>query len=100
MSTDPRLREHARAAEPRPTVRLDTRLALRPKEAAAALGLSERAFRALLPELPHLRAGGAVLVPVDALRRWLEDRARIEATRAEKIAGEILETLTAHSKHS
>lgn len=56
-------------------VRLDERLALRPKEAAAAIGLSERAFRANLAEVPHVRIGGAVLVPIDLLRDWLHNRA-------------------------
>jgi hypothetical protein len=41
---------------------LSDRLALRPREAAAALGISERAFRSLLPRLPHVRAGTSVLV--------------------------------------
>jgi hypothetical protein len=51
-------------------------LALRPREAAAALGISERTFRSLLPRIPHLREGdGAVLIPVDVLREWLRSRA-------------------------
>jgi hypothetical protein len=66
------------------------RLALRPKEAAAALGLSERAFRTLLPTVPHLRAGSAVLIPVEALRRWLEDQAHAEKARTDRVAEEIL----------
>ena len=49
-------------------IRLDCRLALRPREAAAALGLSERAFRAMLPSIPHYRERGAVLIPPDLLR--------------------------------
>ena len=64
-------------------VRLANRLALRPREAAAALGLSERAFRSLLPTLPHFRAGNAVLIPVDALRRWLNDRSIAQSGQAE-----------------
>jgi excisionase family DNA binding protein len=55
---------------------LADRLALRPAEAARALGISERTLRSLLPQLPVVRAGGAVLIPVDALRGWLRDRAR------------------------
>jgi hypothetical protein len=72
---------------------LSDRLALRPREAAAALGLSERAFRALLPSLPHVRAGGAVLVPVEALRRWLEERARIGPDRIEAIVAETMDSI-------
>ncbi len=44
------------------------RLALRPKEAAEALGIGERTLRQILPELPHVRIGGAVLLPGDGLR--------------------------------
>lgn len=75
------------------TLRLADRLALRPKEAAAVLGLSERAFRALLPSLPHVRAGGAVLVPVDALRRWLDEQAAREPERVEAIVSDTLRSI-------
>jgi excisionase family DNA binding protein len=53
---------------------LADRLALRPAEAARALGISERTLRSLLPQLPVVRTGGAVLIPVEALREWLRDR--------------------------
>ena len=66
------------------------RLALRPREAAKALGLSERSFRTLLHRLPHFRAGSAVLIPVDELRRWLSDQARRERSRNEEIVAEAL----------
>ena len=55
-------------------------LALRPRRAAEALGVSER----LLWEwthrcgLPHLRIGRTVLYPTDALREWLLSRSRSE----------------------
>jgi len=74
-------------------VHLADRLALRPKEAAEAIGLSERAFRSLLPRLPHVRAGGCVLVPVEALRRWLDDEAQAQANRADQVVGEVLAKL-------
>lgn len=77
---------------PEPT-RLTDRLALRPKEAAAVLGLSERALRALLPSLPHIRAGGAVLIPVEALRRWLDEGARREPARVDAIVAETLRSI-------
>ena len=74
---------------------LESRLALRPREAAKALGLSERALRALLPSLPHFRAGGAVLIPLEPLRRWLEERAKAErehlAAVEEELAARIRE---------
>jgi hypothetical protein len=75
------------------TLRLANRLALRPKEAAAVLGLSERAFRTLLPSLPHVRAGGAVLVPVEALRRWLDEQAAREPERVDAIVTETLRSI-------
>ena len=74
---------------------LADRLALRPAEAAQALGLSERTFRVLLPRIPHLRTeeGGAVLIPVRALEKWLEEEARAEGSRAERVADEILSAM-------
>ena len=62
-------------------VRLADRLALRPREAAAALGVSERTFRSMLPGIPHYREHGAVLIPVDVLREWLRERASVRADR-------------------
>jgi hypothetical protein len=49
------------------------RLALRPREAAASLGLCERTLRDLA-DAPRIKLGGAVLYPVAALERWLADR--------------------------
>ena len=69
------------------------RLALRPKEAAAALGLSERAFRTLLPQLPHVRAGTAVLIPVDSLRRWLDEHAQAVGDGVDRAVEETLKSL-------
>jgi len=74
---------------------LADRLALRPAEAARALGLSERTFRDLLPRIPHFRTeeGGAVLIPVEALRRWLNEQAKAEGDRVSAVAAEILSTI-------
>ncbi len=53
-------------------------LAMRPRKAAKALGISER----LLWEhtergvIPHIRLGKAILYPVASLRRWLDHRAQ------------------------
>jgi len=53
-------------------------LAMRPREAAKALGISER----LLWEhtergtIPHIRLGKAILYPVDSLRGWLKKQAQ------------------------
>jgi len=55
------------------TESVESSLALRPREAAKALGISER----LLWEwtrngtVPHVKVGRTVLYPVDALRDWL-----------------------------
>ena len=74
-------------------VHLAERLALRPSEAAEVLGISERTFRSILLTLPHLRIGGRVVVPVDGLRRWLEDEQRSQRGRADRATDEILATI-------
>ncbi len=69
---------------------LATRLALRPKEAAEALGISERKLREMLPELPHIRRAGVVMLPVMALQRWLDDEAKARSCRSTEMSEEIL----------
>jgi excisionase family DNA binding protein len=51
-------------------------LALRPREAAAALGVSERTLWAWTAagEVPHVRRGKTVLYPVGELTRWLAEQ--------------------------
>ena len=71
-------------------ISLRDRLALRPMEAAKALGIGERTLRQILPQLPHVRVGGVVLLPVEALRRWLEEQVKTEQGRAEQVAEEVL----------
>ena len=53
-------------------------LAVRPREAAKLLGISERLLwsKTNVGEIPHVRVGKAVLYPVDLLRDWLADGAR------------------------
>ena len=55
------------------------RLALRPREAAAAIGISERALWSLTADrtsgIPHARIGTCVVYPVRELTDWLRDRA-------------------------
>jgi excisionase family DNA binding protein len=55
---------------------LPNTLAMRPREAAKAIGVSERTLWTWTHnnEIPHVRMGKAILYPVDALRRWLEAR--------------------------
>ena len=52
-------------------------LALRPKEAARALGIGERKLWAMTNagELPHARMGRAVVYPVRELQMWLSEQA-------------------------
>lgn len=62
------------------------RLALRPKEAAAALGISERTLwaRTAAGEIPHVRVGQCVTYPVAELQRWLSEQAKGEQARNAK----------------
>jgi hypothetical protein len=55
----------------------DIRLALRPKDAAKALGIGERLLWEKTDggDIPHLRIGAAVLYPVAVLERWLAAQA-------------------------
>ena len=52
-------------------------LALRPKEAAKALGIGERLLWRLTKQghIPHVRIGRAIVYPVNLLREWLVQRA-------------------------
>ncbi len=79
-------------------LRLVDRLALRPKEAAEALGISERTIRQLLPELPTVRRGNIVLVPVAGLREWLREESEAERDRGDKAVTEILEAVHPRGK--
>jgi predicted DNA-binding transcriptional regulator AlpA len=62
-------------------------LSMRPREAALALGISERLLwdwtrRGLVP---HVRIGGVVIYPADSLREWLQRQA---SSRDEKESAE------------
>lgn len=52
-------------------------LALRPREAAKSLGVSERSLWEWTHrgDVPYVRIGRTILYPVDALREWLNRRA-------------------------
>ncbi len=69
---------------------LDTRLALRAREAAAALGISERKLRDLSPYLPTVRLGGVLLYPVEGVRKWLQTEATNQEAAADAVADQIL----------
>ncbi len=52
------------------------RLALRPKEAAKALGLGARKLWELTNRglIPHVRLDKAILYPVEAINKWLSEQ--------------------------
>jgi excisionase family DNA binding protein len=52
-------------------------LALRPKDAAKALGIGQRKLWELTKagDIPHVKVGTATLYPVDELRAWLKREA-------------------------
>jgi excisionase family DNA binding protein len=72
---------------------LSDRLALRPKEAAIALGVSERTLRQMLPELPHVRLGSRVVIPVALLEEWLRTHSEAEENRVGSEVESILDAL-------
>lgn len=81
-------------SEPNQLPTLDSRLALRPKEAADALGMSERKFREISSRLPAVWIDSMKLFPVEALRRWLDDQAKQQQTAGDQLANEILQEIS------
>ena len=72
---------------------LSARVSLGVREAAAALGVSEGLVRKCLPELPHVHLGERVLIPVDELKRWLQERSRAEQQSSRDAVREILDEI-------
>lgn len=74
---------HQHGETPEPTGDSTHRLALRAKDAAPMLGISERHLWSLTNRglIPHLRLGKAVIYPVAGLERWLAEEARKENGR-------------------
>jgi hypothetical protein len=72
---------------------LPDRLALRPDEAAEAIGVSPGKLRQMLPELPHFRSGGCVLIPVDGLRQWLSEQTQPGENRVDAAVDEVLASI-------
>ena len=54
------------------------KLSLRSREAAQALGISERTLWSLCQrdEIPHVKTGRVVLFPIASLKQWLEEQTR------------------------
>lgn len=73
---------------------LADRFALRPVEAARALGITARTLRTWMRHegLPYFRLGGAVLIPVPELQAWIAERVRSEH-RADELAEEAVRGL-------
>ena len=74
-------------------LRLSNRLALSIREAAAAVGVSERTLRQMLPELPHVRLGSRVVIPVALLEEWLRTQSEAEENRVGSEVESILDAL-------
>lgn len=57
-------------------------LAMRPREASKALGISDRLLWEWTDKgvVPHIRRGKVILYPVDSLREWLKRQAQVGAT--------------------
>ena len=72
-------------------LKLGDRIALRPKEVAKALGISDRTLRKWMRDegLPSFRVGDSVFIPSADLQHWMQERISSEQV-AEEIAGEIL----------
>lgn len=73
------------------TIDLNTRIALRPREAAEALGVSDRTLRTWMrdEELPYLRIDRGILIPIADLKEWINERL-IRKSTADDIAAEVL----------
>ena len=78
-----------------PAVDLATRLSLRPKEAAAALGICETTLRQIAPEIPRVWIGSSVRYPVRELQEWLSRHASTERRddRLDQIADDVVASL-------
>jgi excisionase family DNA binding protein len=77
--------------KPIPQLRLSERLTLRPKEAAAALGISERTLREWMrnEDLPYLKVDRSILIPIPELNEWMKERLKTQEN-TDALADEIL----------
>ena len=72
---------------------LAERLALTVPEAATALGVSERHLRDLLPEIPHTYLGSRIVIPVEAMQKWLSDQTKAESNQIDEVVNDILKEI-------
>jgi excisionase family DNA binding protein len=71
--------------------RLENRLALRPAEAAKALGVSENHFnKSVLPQLPVVRSGRCILIPRTSLEAWLDDNSEEAVGDIDSVVADLL----------
>ena len=87
-----------RASVTEEPLHLAGRLALSVSEAAAAIGVSERHFRTILGEIPHLYVGKRVVIPVQPLQDWLRARAQVEGNRVDEAVKEIMASIDKSGK--
>ena len=73
------------------------RLALRPSEAAVAIGVCARTLRGMTSKLPHLRVGGVLLFPVDGLRAWLSQESQRQRREVEGLADALVREIRERS---
>ena len=76
------------ASSGRPLAHCDTEpllptLALRPRQAARALSISERLLwsKTNAGEIPHMRIGRSILYPVGPLEKWLAEQVQVKGGR-------------------
>lgn len=72
---------------------LRNRLALSIAEAAQVVGLSENAFRSVLPAIERVYVGRRILIPVKALEEWLHSQSKINESRDGEIVSELLKAV-------
>jgi excisionase family DNA binding protein len=68
-------------------------LALSVAEAAEAIGVSERHLRDFLCEIPHVRLGTRVVIPVDRFRAWLWEQAELDLDSIDTVVNGLLADL-------
>jgi hypothetical protein len=93
LDQDPLAPNQEPTATPLP---LSERLALRPEELAARLGIAPRTLRSIARELPRIRRKGLPpLYPVRGIEAWLERESKVEGDQVRAVVRELLAKLEA-----